>query len=90
MQHLGEICLLELVTIVTWIAGVLKMQRKRCHIQFHRARNKKWNCIDQLRGRMDNDHDHEDGFNMCWTSGPAGMSDGGTAPRKSSGHVIRC
>ena len=35
------------------------MQRKRCNIQLHRARNKKWNCIDQLRGRMDNDHDHD-------------------------------
>ena len=118
------------------------MQGKRCHIQFDRARNKKWNCIDQLRGRMendsdnddnDNDHDHdhdhdhdqdqdkdkdkdkdkdhdqdqdqdqdktrtrtrimttliEDGFNMCQTSGPAGVSDGVTTPRKSSGHLIR-
>ena len=58
MQHLGENGLLELVTVVTWIAGVLKMQRKRCHDQLHRARKKKWNCIDQLRGRMDSDNDN--------------------------------
>ena len=44
--------------------------------------------------RLANDYDTDtliqDGPNMCWTSGPAGMSDGGTTPRKSSGHVIRC
>ena len=36
--------------------------------------------------RLANDYDTDtliqDGSNMCWTSGPAGMSDGGTTPRK--------
>ena len=32
----------------------------------------------------------QDGSNMCWTSGPAGMSDGVMTSRKSSGHLIRC
>ena len=41
----------------------------------------------------DNDNDNdtliEDESNMCWTSGPAGMSDGVMTLRKSIGHLDR-
>ena len=44
----------------------------------------------------DNDNDNgndtliEDGSNMCWTSGTAGMSDGVMTPRKCIGNLMRC
>ena len=32
----------------------------------------------------------EDGSNMCWASGPLGMSDGVMNPRKFFGNLVRC
>ena len=48
--------------------------------------------LDPLHHPMFNDNDIliEVGSNMCWKSGPAGMSDGVMTPRKSIGKLVRC
>ena len=46
--------------------------------------------VVRVKTKNDNENDTliEDGSNMCWTSGPPGMSDGVMIPRKSIGYLI--